>query len=74
MTDDAEGPSELRPGESTAERHDRNGSGVLQELRVLPTGTQSITGFLLALWAVLPIAFRGTRRHLDAEGASRAIG
>lgn len=35
--------------ESPAERYDRNWSEVLQELRVLQTGTQILTGFLLAL-------------------------
>ena len=35
--------------ESPAERADRNWIEVLQELRVLQTGTQILTGFLLAL-------------------------
>lgn len=35
--------------ESAAQRADRNWSDVLQELRVLQTGTQILTGFLLAL-------------------------
>jgi hypothetical protein len=35
--------------ETDAERADRNWSEVLQELRVLQTGTQILTGFLLAL-------------------------
>lgn len=35
--------------ESPAERADRNWNEVLQELRVLQTGTQILTGFLLAL-------------------------
>lgn len=35
--------------ESSTERADRNWSEVLQELRVLQTGTQILTGFLLAL-------------------------
>lgn len=35
--------------ESATERADRNWSEVLQELRVLQTGTQILTGFLLAL-------------------------
>src|SRR5688572_3031892 len=35
--------------ETPAERADRNWSEVLQELRVLQTGTQILTGFLLAL-------------------------
>lgn len=36
-------------GETPNERADRNWSEVLQELRVLQTGTQILTGFLLAL-------------------------
>lgn len=35
--------------ETEAERADRNWNEVLQELRVLQTGTQILTGFLLAL-------------------------
>lgn len=35
--------------ETPAERHDRNWSEILQELRVAQTGTQILTGFLLAL-------------------------
>jgi len=35
--------------ESPAQRADRNWNEVLQELRVLQTGTQILTGFLLAL-------------------------
>jgi len=35
--------------ETAAERADRNWNEVLQELRVLQTGTQILTGFLLAL-------------------------
>jgi MFS family permease len=35
--------------ESATERYDRNWIEVLQELRVLQTGTQILTGFLLAL-------------------------
>ncbi|MCR2812043.1 DUF6328 family protein [Microbacterium sp. zg.Y1090] len=48
-------PMDARPtapdgrDESPAERADRNWSEVLQELRVLQTGTQILTGFLLAL-------------------------
>lgn len=45
--------SDARPGdgreETVNERADRNWSEVLQELRVLQTGTQILTGFLLAL-------------------------
>jgi hypothetical protein len=35
--------------ESTDERHDRNWNEILQELRVAQTGTQILSGFLLAL-------------------------
>ena len=35
--------------ETPAERADRNWNEVLQELRVMQTGTQILTGFLLAL-------------------------
>lgn len=45
--------ADARPGdgreETVNERADRNWSEVLQELRVLQTGTQILTGFLLAL-------------------------
>lgn len=41
--------SASRRGETSAERADRNWVEVLQELRVLQTGTQILTGFLLAL-------------------------
>lgn len=51
-TDEASG-SDARPGDGRAEtvneRADRNWNEVLQELRVLQTGTQILTGFLLAL-------------------------
>ncbi|WP_125131725.1 DUF6328 family protein [Microbacterium sp. 10M-3C3] len=46
--------------ESPAERADRNWNEVLQELRVLQTGTQILTGFLLAL------AFQPAFADLDA--------
>ena len=36
-------------GETAIERSDRNWADILQELRVTQTGTQIITGFLLAL-------------------------
>ncbi|OCG75572.1 DUF6328 family protein [Microbacterium sediminis] len=39
----------LQRDETPAERYDRNWIEVLQELRVLQTGTQILTGFLLAL-------------------------
>jgi amino acid transporter len=46
--------------ETAAERADRNWNEVLQELRVLQTGTQILTGFLLAL------AFQPAFADLDA--------
>ena len=36
-------------GETENERHDRNWNDILQELRVIQTGTQILTGFLLTL-------------------------
>ncbi|GGH33687.1 DUF6328 family protein [Microbacterium album] len=44
ISDDA-----VRRNETPAERQDRNWIELLQELRVLQTGTQILTGFLLAL-------------------------
>src|SRR6187402_1165274 len=35
--------------ETESERHDRNWNDILQELRVIQTGTQILTGFLLTL-------------------------
>jgi hypothetical protein len=48
---DADPHDDVRDGrdESVAERADRNWNEVLQELRVMQTGTQILTGFLLAL-------------------------
>jgi len=48
---DKDPESDVKDGrdESPAERADRNWNEVLQELRVLQTGTQILTGFLLAL-------------------------
>lgn len=40
---------EARRGESPTERLDRNWSDLLQELRVVQTGVQFLTGFLLTL-------------------------
>lgn len=51
-------------GESANERADRNWTEVLQELRVLQTGTQILTGFLLAL------AFQPAFVNLDAAQRS----
>lgn len=48
MSSLADDPSVQRD-ETPAERFDRNWLEVLQELRVLQTGTQILTGFLLAL-------------------------
>ena len=50
-TPDADQPDGIPDGrdETSAERADRNWIEVLQELRVLQTGTQILTGFLLAL-------------------------
>ena len=45
---DPEGPDEER-GESEAEREDRKWDDMLQELRVIQTGTQLTAGFLLTL-------------------------
>ena len=42
-------PSTEMRDETPAERFDRNWNDVLQELRVVQTGTQILTGFLLAL-------------------------
>jgi membrane protein YdbS with pleckstrin-like domain len=50
--------------ETPAQRADRNWTDVLQELRVLQTGTQILTGFLLAL------AFQPAFADLDANGRS----
>lgn len=46
--------------ETAAERHDRNWQDILQELRVTMTGTQLISGFLLA------VAFQSRFDELDA--------
>jgi len=51
-----------RPGETPAQRYDRNWGDILQELRVAQTGTQILTGFLLAL------AFQQRFSELDAFG------
>lgn len=47
--------------ESPEERADRNFSDILQELRVVLTGTQLISGFLLA------VAFQARFEDLDAD-------
>ena len=47
--------------ETPAERADRNFSDILQELRVVLTGTQLISGFLLA------VAFQSGFRDLDTD-------
>ena len=45
---DPEGPDQER-GESEAQREDRKWDDILQELRVIQTGTQLTAGFLLTL-------------------------
>jgi hypothetical protein len=54
--------SATRPGESAAQRYDRNWEDILQELRVTQTGNQILTGFLLAL------AFQQRFSHLEPLG------
>ncbi|GAA2855753.1 DUF6328 family protein [Microbacterium arabinogalactanolyticum] len=49
-----------RPGETPLERADRNWNELMQELRVMQTGTQILTGFLLA------VAFQPRFADLDA--------
>jgi hypothetical protein len=44
-----DGPSYSRPGETEAERLDRNYNEILQELRVAEAGVQILFAFLLAL-------------------------
>ncbi|UOQ61030.1 DUF6328 family protein [Leucobacter rhizosphaerae] len=53
-------PTGTGRSESPVERADRNWNEILQELRVTQTGTQIITGFLLA------VAFQPRFRELDA--------
>jgi hypothetical protein len=43
------GPDEVRPGETEAQRADRNFNDILQELRVTQTGVQILFGFLLTM-------------------------
>ena len=45
----ADAPESARPGETEAERDDRNLNELLQELRVAGLGVQVLFGFLLAL-------------------------
>jgi len=54
--------------ESPAQRADRNWNDVLQELRVLQTGTQILTGFLLAL------AFQPAFADLDTRWRAFYLG
>lgn len=56
---------EMLRDETPAERYDRNWNELLQELRVLQTGTQILTGFLLAL------AFQPA--FLDLTGGQRVF-
>ncbi|WP_307479492.1 DUF6328 family protein [Microbacterium trichothecenolyticum] len=58
MSDTSDDLDDGRP-ESPAQRADRNWNDILQELRVLQTGTQILTGFLLAL------AFQSSFADLD---------
>lgn len=58
MSDTPDDLDDGRP-ESPAQRADRNWNDILQELRVLQTGTQILTGFLLAL------AFQSSFGDLD---------
>lgn len=60
---DATAPGAASDGrtETQAERADRNWEEVLQELRVLQTGTQILTGFLLA------VAFQPTFVDLSSQ-------
>lgn len=64
---DTDPQDNLRDGrdESPSERADRNWYEVLQELRVMQTGTQILTGFLLAL------AFQPAFADLDAPALIR---
>ncbi len=58
----SEGAESKRGRDETAdERADRNFSDILQELRVVLTGTQLISGFLLA------VAFQSRFEDLDAD-------
>ena len=59
MSSDFDDLDDGRP-ETAAQRADRNWNEILQELRVLQTGTQILTGFLLAL------AFQAAFADLDA--------
>ncbi|MDF2991764.1 MAG: multisubunit Na+/H+ antiporter, MnhB subunit [Microbacterium sp.] len=64
--------------ESPAQRADRNWNDVLQELRVLQTGTQILTGFLLALafqpaFADLAVSWRGFYLALVSLSALSAV-
>lgn len=60
--DDEQRDADPRDGrdETETERLDRNWNGLLQELRVLETGTQILTGFLLT------VAFQSAFHKLDA--------
>jgi hypothetical protein len=60
MTSDAAQRADDGRDETANERHDRNWSEILQELRVIQTGTQILSGFLLTL------AFQQRFTQLDA--------
>lgn len=59
--DTGDGSSYPHRGESVAERADRNFGDILQELRVVLSGTQIISGFLLA------VAFQSGFKDLDHD-------
>ncbi|MCR8670189.1 DUF6328 family protein [Agrococcus sp. HG114] len=63
MDEDLEPVADGRRGrdETREERADRNFGDILQELRVVMTGTQLISGFLLA------VAFQSGFKELDAD-------
>jgi hypothetical protein len=60
VTDDRRDAADDGRDETPAERFDRNWNALLQELRVLQTGTQLLTGFLLTV--VFQPAFRDLER------------
>src|SRR3954463_2933754 len=49
MSDPTDETDEVRPGETEAQRADRNFNDILQELRVTQTGVQILFGFLLTM-------------------------
>jgi O-antigen/teichoic acid export membrane protein len=72
-TSDEDWYARERPNETPSERLDRNWTEMLQELRVVQTGVQLLTGFLLTLpfqqrFSMLSEAARGV--YLSAVSAS----